>query len=275
MHVLFALLLHAFHFIYTIVVRVRCLWPRSSTPPQAIQSPRHRIPKHLAIVFVINESISLETAQDVLCTSVMNAVEWCQSIGIKKLTVYDERGALSRKLYCARIDVVAADMLSRCTQRIRESLPIHPQEHDCSESETYCPLTPPPSDYSESRPISPTQSHGDSIPVTTIHILESMPQENKESRGKVINRPSNYVCEKSQAEPDLCFHRTGRNNPQEQSPSLHIISRIFERCNSHCRSSSCSCSAVSTTKEFTPFQIGRVQAFRGRVRARFGGCDML
>ncbi|KIM48242.1 hypothetical protein M413DRAFT_439968 [Hebeloma cylindrosporum] len=167
MRVLFALLLYAFHFIYTIIVRVRCLWPRSSTAPQPIQSTRHRIPKHLAIVFVINEAISLETVQDVLCTSVLNAVEWCQSIGIKKLTVYDER-----------------DMLSRCTQRIRESFPVHAQEHR-SESEAYRPLTPPPSDYSESRPLSPTQSHGDSIPVTKIHIPESVP--NKESR-KVIDQ---------------------------------------------------------------------------------------
>jgi len=213
MHVLFVLLLHAFHFIYTIVVRVRCFWPHSSTPPQTTQSPRHRIPKHLAIVFVINESLSLEIAQDVLCKSVMNAVEWCQSIGIKKLTVYDERGAPSRKFYRAGIDVVATDMLSSCTQRIRESLPIHRQEQDCSESETYRPLTPPPSDYSESRPLSPTQSHGYSIPVTTIYIPESVPQENKDCRRKVINRPSNYVHENPQAEPNLYFHRTGRNKP--------------------------------------------------------------
>lgn len=274
MHVLFAFLLHAFHLIYTIVIRVRCLWPRFSTPPQTIHSPRHRIPKHLAIVFVINELISLETAQDVLCTSVMNAVEWCQYIGIKKLTVYDERGERSRKLYCAGIDVVTADMLSKCTQRIRESLPIHRQEHDCSKSETYFPLTPPPSDYSESRPISPAQSDGDSIPVTTIHIPGSVSQENKENRVKVTSRPSNYGCENPQAEPDLCFHRTRRNNPQERSPSLPNIPRIFKMCNSHCRSSSCSSSAVSNTKELTLFQIGRVQAFRGRVGARFGRCDM-
>lgn len=95
MHLLFVLLLRAFHFIYPIVVGVRCFWPRSSTPPQATQSPRHRIPKHLAIVFVINESLSQEIAQNVLCKSVINAVEWCQSIGIKKLTVYDERGGPS------------------------------------------------------------------------------------------------------------------------------------------------------------------------------------
>jgi len=97
MRVLFALLLHAFHFIYTIVIRVRYLCPSSSTPPQAILSLQRRIPKHLAIVFVVNEAISLETVQDVLCTSVLNAVEWCQSIGIKKLTVYEERGATSRE----------------------------------------------------------------------------------------------------------------------------------------------------------------------------------
>jgi len=97
MRVLFALLLHAFHFIYTIVIRVRCLCQSSSTPPQAILSLRRRIPNHLAIVFVINEATSLETVQDVLCTSVLNAVEWCQSVGIKKLTVYEERGVASRE----------------------------------------------------------------------------------------------------------------------------------------------------------------------------------
>jgi dehydrodolichyl diphosphate syntase complex subunit NUS1 len=241
MHVLFALLLRAFHFIYAITLNIRSFWQRSLFPPHSLQSPRRCIPKHLAIVFVTRGAFSSESAQDVLSMSVLNAVEWCRSIGIKKLTVYEESGASPQKFGSdSRIKNVILDMLSRCTQQIRENLPIREQEHDCSESEAEYPLTPPPSDYSESRPLSPIHSHG-AIPVTTLHIAESVPRRDRNSRLKSINRPSNFVCESLQVGPDICVHRTGRHNPQARPPSLPFISRFFKRSNSHRSSRSCTC----------------------------------
>jgi len=214
MRVLFALLLRAFHFIYAVILIVRSFWQRSSIPPRSLQSLRRRIPKHLAIVFVTSGITFSETAQDVLSMSILNAVEWCQSIGITKLTVYEERGASPRKL-CSdnTIKILILDMLSRCTQQICESLPIRGQEHDYTESEGDYPLTPPPSDYSESRPLSPTHNHGAAIPVMTFHVAESVPRKDTNSQLKSVNRSSNSVYENVQVDPDICLHRTGRHNP--------------------------------------------------------------
>ena len=75
--------------------------------------------------------------------------------------------------------------MSKCVQTLQECLSIHGLEGGSSESETEYPITPPPSDYSDSRPLSPNhhQAH-----VTTIHVSRrnspSQESRNLEKQGK-------------------------------------------------------------------------------------------
>ena len=77
--------------------KVRLFWKQLSSPtPKPLQAPRRRIPKHLAMVFIIDPNIYEDTVQTVLIESALNLIEWCQTIGIPKLTLYEEHGACHR-----------------------------------------------------------------------------------------------------------------------------------------------------------------------------------
>jgi dehydrodolichyl diphosphate syntase complex subunit NUS1 len=96
---------------------------------------------------------------------VLNAVEWCRTLGVQKLTVYEQQ-----------------DMLATCTEGIRAQLPAPVLDVESSESETDYPLTPPPSDHSLSRPLSPSDAPmGGLIPITKITISTPRPTTRKYS----------------------------------------------------------------------------------------------
>lgn len=101
MHILFALLLQALHLVYKLVLKARSFWAkRSSRKPEPLLAARGRIPKHLAILFVAPSAQDTEATKAVLTESILDAVKWCRSIGIAKLTVYEEHGAF-RQFSCA------------------------------------------------------------------------------------------------------------------------------------------------------------------------------
>ncbi|KAF5313078.1 hypothetical protein D9619_003537 [Psilocybe cf. subviscida] len=186
MRVLFAVALHVVHFFYAIFLRVHSYYTHRRAPlPQPLTAARHRIPKHLALVFVVDPTVTLREAQDALTESVLNAVEWCRTLGIQKLTVYEQK-----------------DMLSKCTESIREQLPAPILDVESSESETDYPLTPPPSDHSLSRPLSPSDaSMGDLIPITKIFISTPRPSPRKDSQNmqqKPTKRRQHHQQQKSQ-----------------------------------------------------------------------------
>lgn len=94
MRILFAFLLHTIHFIYILSTKARIFWEQlSSATPKPLQAPRRQIPKHLAVVFIIDPSIYADTVQTTLIESALNIIEWCQATGIQKLTLYEEHGA--------------------------------------------------------------------------------------------------------------------------------------------------------------------------------------
>jgi len=168
MRILFAFLLHAIHLIYILSTKARLFWKQLSlATPKPLQAPRRRIPKHLAVVFIIDPNIYADTVQTALIGSALNIVEWCQITGIPKVTLYEEH-----------------DRLSKCVQTLQEHLSIHGSEGGSSESETEYPITPPPSDYSDSRPLSPKHHQ---VHVTTIHVSQHSPSQetrNLEKQGK-------------------------------------------------------------------------------------------
>ena len=94
MRILFAFLLYTIHLIHILFTKARLFWKQlSSTTRKPLQAPRRRIPKHLAVVFIIDPNIHADTAQTALIESALNIVEWCQTTGIPKLTLYEEHSA--------------------------------------------------------------------------------------------------------------------------------------------------------------------------------------
>jgi len=179
MSLLSSLLLRVLHFFYASALLLRSYWKSSTwTPPLPVKSSRRRIPQHLAILLVLPPHQSLTHVEDAIVQSVVNAVGWCRAAGIEKLTVYERTG-----------------LLLGCTQSIREQVSASRVERDSSESEIEFPPTPPPSDYSESRPRSPLHGLPNAVPSTIIHIAESsLPREasTRKSIGKRRQRPNSH-----------------------------------------------------------------------------------
>lgn len=94
MRILFDFILHAIHFIFALFIKARLIWKhRSLVTPKPVRTPPSRIPKHLAVVLIIDPAICADTAQTALTESALKIVEWCQTIGIPKVTLYEEHGA--------------------------------------------------------------------------------------------------------------------------------------------------------------------------------------
>jgi len=190
MRALYTFLLYVFHFIYSVVLAVHSFWKRhSDAAPQPLRATRQRIPRHLAIVFAVDRTVLKARAQDVLVESVVDAVSWCRAIGVKKLTVYEENGAscLSSDCLTRPVYLCAKDLLSTCLEGIRERLPTYGHDTESSDSDTEYPITPPPSDYSESRPLSPVPSLQNIVPVTMLTI-SSRKSEESTSGSKSLHR---------------------------------------------------------------------------------------
>ncbi|KAJ7244758.1 hypothetical protein B0H12DRAFT_1203571 [Mycena haematopus] len=140
-HVLQVLLrvLHSFHFLITLL---SASWDRlQSTPPLPLHVTRRRIPHHLALLLVLDPAHDPASTRESLLETVNRTVGWCRSAGIEKLTLYDTAGVLMDCL----------DQISQCTSVTGEL-----NGYDSSSgSDIEYPLTPPSSDYSDSRPLSP------------------------------------------------------------------------------------------------------------------------
>jgi len=128
------------------------------------------LPKHLAIILVADTQLAEEATEKLLSDSVANAIGWCRASGIQRLTVYEENGMYQRFCQVLRMSTPDAGLLSTSAQTIGDRLPHNSSESESSESELEYPLTPPPSDYSESRPLSPSQNIQTAIPAIRIQV---------------------------------------------------------------------------------------------------------
>src|SRR5260221_3037799 len=120
---LFTVLLHLLHFAYSLILRFRHLWRQcSSLDPLPLQTPRQRIPGHLAVLFVVDPKSDTETTHKVLTESTLRVVRWSQMIGVKKLTVYEENGQ-SCDVQRRHLTKENTGLLSHSTDHIRSALP--------------------------------------------------------------------------------------------------------------------------------------------------------
>lgn len=122
--------------------------------------------------------------------------------------------------------LLSIDRLSRCVQNLQERLSIHGSESGSSESETEYLITPPPSDYSDSRPLSPKHHHAH---VTTIHVSQHSPSEeagNLEKQGKRQSHLNFKYISNMCSLIHGCFCRKRLEYRQTCSDTLPYISTI-------------------------------------------------
>ncbi|KAF9651887.1 hypothetical protein BDM02DRAFT_3184135 [Thelephora ganbajun] len=186
-------LLHTLHFFYRLFTLVAS---RKSQPqPYELSYPRKQTPRHLALLLVSDDdgSTSEDAVLECFLESIRRTVEWCRTVGIRKLTVCDRNGLLSGNI-----------------ERVSQCLSVPAQHHSEDEaSEIEYPLTPPPSDVSDSRPLSPVNLRSLNLDVSILEIHAATPVEGESSRGVKQRR------------------KTGLNfeNDRTNKITIHVISR--------------------------------------------------
>jgi len=158
-----SLCLRVLHLLYSLAVYATIIWNHfNRTKPQPLSAKRTKSPSHLALLLVHSDELGIDATEKCFVECVVRAVTWCRTVGIEKLTVYDSQG-----------------ITLNCSQDIQERLLAdQPISDDDSDSEVEYPLTPPLSDSSESRSISP--EYGYHLGVVTIQV--SKLQARKSSR---------------------------------------------------------------------------------------------
>jgi len=166
------------HFLYaciTTIVSWKTHWSR--IPPPSVERPRARVPLHLALVLAAEDYDfdQKELVRECLLESLQNATVWCQTVGIRKLTVYDRHGILSNDFEHVSQRHYAPGAFS--------------VEDSSSESDIEYPLTPPLSD-TDSRPLSPTNIQALNMNVITLElpITRSMSSKTSARTGGVKRR---------------------------------------------------------------------------------------
>ncbi|EIN13795.1 hypothetical protein PUNSTDRAFT_41242 [Punctularia strigosozonata HHB-11173 SS5] len=140
MPVVASVVLRLLHCLYTVVTLLASVRYRFSRQPHSLLAHRRKTPQHLAVVLASNTEENLQATVTALLNTVENAATWCRAARIPRLTVYDREGLLVERVSDIRGRIVSAS----CDEQM-----------DQSNHEIAYPLTPPLSDSSDSRPLSP------------------------------------------------------------------------------------------------------------------------
>jgi len=170
-----SLCLHLLHLFYSLATFATAIWKYlARRKPQPLTAKRAKLPSHLALLLVSSDEVGIEDTEKNFVESVVRAATWCRTVGIGKLTVYDSQGITLNR-----------------SQDIQERLIAYrPVSEDDTDSEVEYPLTPPLSDSSDSRPISP--EYGFHLGVVTIQVSELQARKPNRRRNVVRRkRPKN------------------------------------------------------------------------------------
>ena len=202
-------LLHLLHFFYHVFTLISSRKPQPQ--PHELSYPRKQVPHHLALLLVSdnNESASGDVVLECFLESIQRTAGWCGTVGIRKLTVYDRDGtAVSIRPRLTRITNYSTGILSANIEQVSQRLTVLTQHHSEDEiSEIEYPLTPPPSDGSESRPLSPVNLRSLNLNVSILEIRTTIPVKEESIRGVKQRReqPSGITIQaltSSQEKPD-------------------------------------------------------------------------
>ncbi|KAJ6575070.1 hypothetical protein B0H19DRAFT_1127005 [Mycena capillaripes] len=150
--------LRVVHSFYSLITLLSASWRRLQwSPPLPLQVTRRRMPRHLALLLVPDSVHDPAATRESLLETVSLTVGWCRTVGIEKLTLYDSEGVL----------VDCADQISQ-----RASVASEPNGYESSGSDIEYPLTPPSSDCSDSRPLSPEDRFQKEASVITVRLPE-------------------------------------------------------------------------------------------------------
>ena len=186
-------LLYLLHALYKLVLVFKSLLARFSQEPLPLAFERSKIPQHLALSLVFNPDADEETNEKYMLNSVEKVAAWCQVAGIRRLTVYDHAGAfysryirtLSNYLRCSYAGILAHSYLE-VRQRILPPTPGEDVDDSSVECDVPYPLTPPPSDDADSRPLSPHA--GPSIPKLSVITMRYPTNPAKSKRRTSVSR---------------------------------------------------------------------------------------
>jgi len=188
-------LLYALHFFYYLFT-LAASW-KSQPLPRELSYPRKQIPRHLALLLVSDNhgSTSRDAILECFLESIQRTVGWCQTVGIRKLTVYDRDGLLATNI-----------------EQVSQYLSVSTQHHSEDEtSEIEYPLTPPPSDVSDSRPLSPVNLQSLNLDVSIFEIQSAKPAREEHALGVQQRRKTRLSSEKTSTD----------------EITVHVISRSF------------------------------------------------
>ncbi|KAJ7932440.1 hypothetical protein B0H13DRAFT_1955484 [Mycena leptocephala] len=219
-HVLLRVL-HSFHFL---IALLSASWHRlNRTPPLPLQVTRRRIPRHLALLLVSDSIHDPAATRESFLESASRAVGWCRTAGIEKLTLYDSKGVL----------VDCADQISQ-----RASLTCELDGYESSSgSDIEYPLTPPSSDCSHSRPLSPEDGFQKETSVITVHVPKvirkktaryGLKKRHSEREKSDVSKPPLTLCiaSRQSSKPAIAAaatslaRRRARTTDTEQEPEL-------------------------------------------------------
>ena len=182
--------LRILHLIFYLTASLANRWSQLDRQPYPLKAARAKTPSHLALLLVGGKK-SVDDAA--IVENVAQTISWCQDIGIGKLTIFTDPGNCSTIFAFSDTLWHGTEFVSGLAHLIRTR--ILQNSADCSEdtdSELEYPLTPPPSDSSDSRPLSP-DDHVD-LGVTSLYI-PGFPtsKRNKRRRQVLTRRESTYI----------------------------------------------------------------------------------
>ncbi|TCD69929.1 hypothetical protein EIP91_005753 [Steccherinum ochraceum] len=180
------------HALYSIYKSVSSYWKRFDHAPQPLNAPRTKLPTHLALLLVPDDDSPFEQQKDDMLQTVEHVASWCKDAGIEKVSVYDREGLLQDSSMDLRDRLQDAD----------------DSPNSSTESEPEYPLTPPLSDVSESRTLTP-EMLPPALQLYTIRIPSSPSKRKRDTRNIVKRRKPN----------------SSERKPEIQPITLHLISR--------------------------------------------------
>ncbi|KAJ6621698.1 hypothetical protein B0H10DRAFT_2017080 [Mycena sp. CBHHK59/15] len=197
--------LHSFHFL---IALISALWDQfHPTPPLPLRVTRRRTPHHLALLLVPDSIHDSTITQQCLLETVNRTVGWCRAIGIEKLTVYDTEGVL----------VDCAHQISQ-----RASVFCEPDGYESAGSDMEYPLTPPSSDYSDSRPRSPEDGFQKNNSLVTV----CLPEIRKKTSNRSFKRRQQAREKTKVYERPLTLHIASRHSSK---PSIAAVASSLAR----------------------------------------------
>ncbi|EMD42111.1 hypothetical protein CERSUDRAFT_79718 [Gelatoporia subvermispora B] len=193
-----SLALYILHALYWIYNTVKSTFGQVDHLPAPLDAKRPKLPQHLAFVlYADSKPFDTDSFKDQALEAVQNLVSWCRVVGITRLSVYDRHDILPRVIADIR------ELFDASSDDISDG--------SVTDSGLEFPPTPPESDSSDSRPVSPNQkSQRLQLGVTTLELAG--PQDRTRQR---LSAGKHTLRRRRQSEKDI----------GSKTLTLHILSQ--------------------------------------------------